>query len=104
MGGSWQVYLSSAKNPMKREFTYIISGQHFYQPLRKASLPELADTQASPDGIDWTQRISQECYLPRIMAGTLEYAAFDMYGTLRAEFNLSQEQAQKLKTAMAERG
>lgn len=89
---------------MEREQKYLVLGEHFYQPLRKSVLHELAHVQASPDGIDWTDRIKKQCYEPQFKSGILDYAAFDIYGSLRAQLNLSAEQSNKLKESMAQRG
>jgi hypothetical protein len=89
---------------MQPEQKYIVFGEHLYQPFRKSPLNELANVQASPDGVDWTDLISRQCYLPQLESGVLSRAAFDMYGSLRTQLNLSPEQADHLKQAMAQQG
>ncbi len=82
----------------------VVIGQHFYQPPRYASHELLAGISSTADGINWTDRIAGECYLPQLELGILDNTAFDMYGVLRSQLNLSQEQLAQLELAMRERG
>lgn len=83
---------------------FVVIGQHFYQPPRHASHELLAGISSAADGIDWTGRIADECYFPQLELGILDKTAFDMYGVLRSQLNLSQEQLTQLELAMRERG
>jgi len=84
---------------------YVVIGEHFYQPPRKATHRRAEGYGTDPTGIDWNSRIAQECYIPQIKQGTLARASFDFYATMRAEMRqIAPEQTNQLREAMHLRG
>lgn len=85
-----------------REKHLTVFGLHLYQPPRFASHPDLEDINMSPDGINWTQRITQESYEPLFEPQELSEFDFDMYGVLRSQ--LPKKLIKKIESSMKERG
>lgn len=81
-----------------------VVGEHFYQPPRFAAHYLLTQINVSPDNKNWTDIITDQCYVPQLERGLLKKASFDLYGSLRAELALTPEQLAQVEVAMAERG
>ncbi len=60
----------------------IVVGLHFYQPYRHAIHPEISATNTDPSGIDWTKRISDECYKPLASQEVVPQINFDLFQSL----------------------
>ncbi len=84
------------------ETDLVVIGLHCYQPLRFASHPDLAGINMSPDGINWTQRITKESYKPLFRAGADTKFNLDIFASLRAV--LPESLIKKIKEVMKERG
>lgn len=89
----------------KAEQRYVVLGEHFYQPLRRGSHPRVSEIQTDPQGVNWNQVISEECYVPQTQQGTLKYVSFDFFPTIRREMmDIAPNEAETLKLAMKESG
>lgn len=55
---------------------------HFYQPPREAYHHALKGISADLFGVNWTQKIADECYTPLTQIGVFDRVSFDVYGTL----------------------
>lgn len=89
----------------RTEQRYVVIGEHFYQPPRKAHHSRVATVPTDPSNIDWNRRIAQECYIPQTQRGTLSHVSFDFYATIRQEMGfIAPEEKVRLKEAMHERG
>lgn len=83
----------------------IVIGLHLYQPPRRAFHQDLKDRSTDPQGIDWTERIFQECYRRLVDERILTLASFDIYGTLRHELKrIDRNHSQALSRALKDHG
>lgn len=60
----------------------VVIGLHFYQPPREAVHKRLEHVNSDPQGINWTEIITQECYRPLRDLSVLPKVSYDFYGTL----------------------
>lgn len=89
---------------MKPELEVVI-GAHFYQPPRRAAHQNLRDISTDPQGINWTEIITGECYSPLARLGIYRKISYDFYGTLdRALEDIDPETAQAMRIPMRENG
>lgn len=83
----------------------VVSGEHFYQPPRRASHNRLLEFDTDPQHINWNRIIAKECYVPQLSHGTLALSSFDFYATMRAELGqIAPEEIVHLQEAMRLRG
>lgn len=83
----------------------VVIGLHLYQPPRKAFHRELSQRSSDPLGIDWTERIYQECYRRLVEENIFSLASFDIFGTLRGEIRkLSPEHSHTINQRLREHG
>lgn len=60
----------------------VIFHLHFYQPPCVVSHKEFQNINADPHGVDWTTRITNECYSPLVKLGVIPQVTFDYFGVL----------------------
>src|SRR3989344_4896305 len=90
---------------MAAEQQQVIIGLHFYQPPREAYHGAFADINTDPQGVDWTARIAEECYIPLAQLGVLPRVSFDIYGTLDPVLRrISPEAVAEIDINMAKNG
>jgi hypothetical protein len=82
-----------------------VFGIHLYQPPRQPFHQELLDRSTDPQGIDWTERIYQECYRRLVDENILSLASFDILGNLRHDIQrLSRRRSREINHALREHG
>lgn len=83
----------------------VIVGLHCYQPLRLATIPDLSKVSTDPQGLDWTEIITNECYRPLSNAGVLEKASFDVFQSLLLQLDrIDPKLSRVFYSAMKENG
>jgi len=83
----------------------IVTGEHLYQPPRDLAHAELSHFRATPDGINWTARITKESYAPQVDKHVFKRASFDAYGSLRQQLDtINPAVSRALRQEMRERG